>query len=365
MQHAIDHGKFAMMRLQLDKIASATKNVPLHKEIRIQKEIIAQEGYLVAGRIIGDKSNYNTLENGEGRMVPIHDGDIITGVLGHRNALLGYSGIVPDEIKAGDRLNVLNLGGVIGQCTSWNPDNGPPFDIEMLGAVLVFPEVASRVGVPAHVAMNALSCDRSLQETHPVPIVFIAGTCMNAGKTFAACQMIRYLSSQGLTVAGCKLTGVSLLRDVLNMRDYGAKHSASFVEAGVVTTNPDNALACAHTIVGSLSQTYVDVIIAELGDGIMGMYGVDRILQDSILMGRRSAFVLCANDPVGSWGSVKLLKEKYSIQVDIITGPTTDNEVGTRFITETLGVKAINARRRPRELGAFVLDYCKQERAKQ
>lgn len=350
-----------MIRLSLDKIASATKNLPLRKEIRVQPEIVAQEGYLVAGRVYGDKSTYNVLENCEGRMVPVHDGDIIAGVLGHRNALHGYSGIVPDNIKVGDRLNILNLGGVIGQCTSWNPEVGAPFELEVLGAVLVFPEVASRIGVPAHVTMNALSCATPLAQTPKLPVIYIAGTCMNAGKTLAACQIIRYLSAQGLTVAACKLTGVSLLRDVLNMRDHGAKYSTSFVEAGVVTTSTDSALAAAHTIIGSLSQVEADVIVAELGDGIMGTYGVDRILADPLLMQRCGMFVLCANDPVGSWGSVKLLQEKYGIAVDVITGPTTDNDVGTRFITATLGVNAINARRKAKELGALVLEKVRQQ----
>lgn len=353
-----------MIRLTLDKIASSAKNARLRKEIRIQKEIIAEEGYLVAGRVIGDKPTYNTLENCEGRMVPIYDGDIIAGVLGHRNALQGYSGVVPKTIRVGDRLNILNLGGVIGHCTSWNPDVGQPFEIEMLGSVLVFPEVGSRVGIPAHVRMNALTCPISLEQALKIPVIYIAGTCMNAGKTLAACQIIRYLSAQKIQVAACKLTGVSLLRDVLNMQDYGAKYTASFVEAGIVTTSPETAVSSAHTIIASLSQADPDVIVAELGDGIMGMYGVDRILNDTELMRRNGVFILCANDPVGSWGSLQLLREKYGVTVDVITGPTTDNDVGTKFITDTLGVVAINARRKAHELGEVVLNKILSLRSK-
>ena len=44
------------------------------------------------GRILNDKSVYNTLENSEGRMVPLKSGDCVAGVLGHRNALHGYEG---------------------------------------------------------------------------------------------------------------------------------------------------------------------------------------------------------------------------------------------------------------------------------
>ena len=58
-------------------------------------------------------------------MVTLHDGDVIVGVLGHRNALQGYSGVVPDAVALGQRLQLLNLGGVIGQCTSANIERGP------------------------------------------------------------------------------------------------------------------------------------------------------------------------------------------------------------------------------------------------
>ncbi len=344
-----------MMRITVDKIASATKNVPLRKEVRVSQEMIAQEGYLVAGRVCGEKSAYNTLENCEGRMVSLHDGDIIIGVLGHRNALHGYSGVVPKTIAPGDRLHILNLGGVIGQCTSANPEVGSPYEFEVIGQVLVFPEFQNRIGLPAHVSMNALKSQKPLEETRKTPIIFVAGTCMNAGKTFAACQIIRHMDAKGVKIAACKLTGVSLLRDVLNMQDYGAEWSASFSQAGIVTTSAETAVASTKNVLAHLSETDADVIVAELGDGLLGLYGVGEILNDKDIMARSGVFVLCANDPVGAWGSVKLLEEQYGISVDVITGPTTDNDVGTKFIQDSLGVSSLNARLRGKQFSDLVL----------
>lgn len=338
-------------KIVVDKIGSATKNVPLKKELRIQDEIISESGYIVVGRIKGEKTTYNTIENTNGRQVTLHDGDILVGVLGHRNALLGYSGVVPENIKVGDTLHVLNLGGVIGKCTSVNSSVGKPFEFEVLGSVLVFPEFGNRVGVPAHVKMNALTNNIPLKETRNVPVIYIAGTCMNAGKTTASCEIIRYLNSAGMKVGACKLTGVSLLRDVLNMSDYGAEFHASFVDAGIVTTDEKTAASTAHEIISYLSGTEAEVIIAELGDGILGMYGVQNILSDKELMERTGIFILCANDPVGAWGGVQLLKNDYGINVDIISGPTTDNDVSKSFIEETLKIKSLNARRESKKLG--------------
>lgn len=75
------------MRLSLDKIASATANVPLRRDVRVRPQVVAREGYIVAGRVRGEKTVYNQLEDLHGRMVTLHDGDIIAGVLGQRNAL--------------------------------------------------------------------------------------------------------------------------------------------------------------------------------------------------------------------------------------------------------------------------------------
>jgi hypothetical protein len=341
-----------MIRITADKIGSATKNVPLRFDLRLDDQITAKEGYILAGRIRGDKTKYNTLENCDGRMVVLNDGDIVVGALGHRNALHGYSGVIPESIAVGDTLHVLNLGGVIGHCTSSNPDVGKPFDFEVLGSVLVFPEFANRTGVPAHVSMNALpaASDEALLADTNVPIIFIAGTCMNAGKTLAACQIIREFNKRGISIAAAKLTGVSLLRDTLNMIDHGAQWSSSFIDAGVVTTGPETALTSARAVLSHLGLKHPDVIVAELGDGILGMYGVQNILANEAIRKRIGAFVLCANDPAGAWGSQKYLKENFDISIDVITGPTTDNNVGSRFIEQTLSLQAINARSHGKEL---------------
>lgn len=340
------------MRLWLDKIASATGNVPLRREARVSAEIVAREGYIVAGRIRGEKTAYNQLEDVHGRMVTLHDGDVIAGVLGQRAALHGYSGHVPDTIAVGDVLQVLNLGGVIGRCTSENPDVGRAFDVEMLGSILVFPEFESRAGVPAHIGINAIAADQLAAAT--VPVVYVAGTCMNSGKTAAACQVIRQLAKRGLAVGACKLTGVSLRRDVLQMSDYGARWAVSFTDAGSVSTTAGSAVAVGRTLLSHLAHRDAAVIVAELGDGILGEYGVAEILADTELRSRATVVVLCATDPVGAWGAQRLLRDRFGLTIDVIAGPTTDNSVGTRFIREELGLQAINARTHGAELGSFV-----------
>ena len=76
-----------------------------------------------------------------------------------------------------------------------------------------------------------------------------------------------------------------------------------------------------------------DVIVFELGDGLLGTYGVDAILECADIRSALSAVLLSANDPVAAWGGVKLLRERFAIEPCAVTGPATDNEVGVEIIT--------------------------------
>jgi len=123
-------------KLRLDRIASSTRNARLGPEVLIGPEILSEEGRILAVRIGTDKAVYNQVEDPSDRLIRLRAGDVLAGVLGARRALRGYEGEVPESLAAGDTIEVLNLGGVLGRCTAGNPDLGPPFTAEILGAGL-------------------------------------------------------------------------------------------------------------------------------------------------------------------------------------------------------------------------------------
>jgi hypothetical protein len=224
----------------------------------------------------------------------------------------------------------------------------------------VYREFGSRQGSPANIAMPAIKGGTRLPE---VPVVYVAGTCMNSGKTAAASAIVRRLRKAGYRVGGLKLTGISLMKDTLSMYDYGAEVALDFTDAGIVCTSPETAPPTAHVLFSEMATRGVDVIVAETGDGIMGEYGVQGILADPVLSGLRSAFVFCANDPVGVSGGVRYLKEEFGIDPDLIAGPATDNRVGVRFVERAVGIPALNARTDPDGVGDFVLDLVRSRSA--
>ena len=109
-----------------------------------------------------------------------------------------------------------------------------------------------------------------------------------------------------------KATGVSLRRDILAMEDAGARQTQIFTDLGVVTTQRSNAPTLTRSMLTRLAEPGPDVIVLELGDGLLGDYGVDAILEAADLRAGFSAVVLAANDPVGVWGGLRLLDEVES-----------------------------------------------------
>src|SRR5512142_2106507 len=310
-------------RIRLDRISSSTKNAALPREVIVGDDITAEEGYGLAVRILADKSSYNTIEDPTGRMLSLRAGDVLAGTLGARRALRGYAGGVPERLAVG----------------------------EVLRAILAFPELGDRIGRPAHIKDHAIPPADRLEST--VPVVYVAGTCMNAGKTVAATELVRGLTRGGLRVGAAKLTGVALMRDALSMLDAGASVALTFNDAGAASTHAGMAVPVAKAIMNRLAahpSGRPDVIVAELGDGILGDYGVQDILRDAELMGVAAAHVVCAPDPVGCWGVAQLYRDQFELPITAISGPATDNDVGREFVRSTLGVPAYNARREAERL---------------
>jgi len=345
-----------MRTVVVDKIASIAQACGLSHEVRIAtQDIPCEEGVVLVVEILTNKANYNTLELTSGRMAKVSRGDVVVGALGHRRALFGYSGHIPEKVQAGDVLQVLNIGGVLGVCDSVNPDKGKPFDCRVLGCVLQFPFLGERIGVPARVGHRKLDYEATL-DTQDVPVVALAGTCMEAGKTAAACAIVSRMRHRGLAVHAFKATGVSLRRDILAMEDSGARRSMIFTDLGIVTTTAASGPALTRTMLTEMSHGRPDVVVFELGDGILGAYGVEAILAEADIRTALSAVVLSANDPVAAWGGVKLLRERFDIEPCAVTGPATDNAVGVNIIQDQMGVRAVNAMSAGAELGDHIIE---------
>jgi hypothetical protein len=277
---------------------------------------------------------YHLLENHLGVNVPLAPGASFVGVAGARQALRGFSGAAPERVRAGERLDLLNLGGVVGRASGGLLDLGEPTRVKVIGRL-------AAGGVPLNLADNAIPARPALGPG--CPVVAVVGTSMSAGKTRAAMELVAGAAAAGLKVAAVKLTGVACLRDTLRMEERGAFVAVSFLDAGLPSTVGSEDLAgVARGLIHHLDSQAPDLIVAELGDGILGPYGVDRLLQDRSLRGRIGALVLSASDHVGAWGAREILG-RWGLSIDAVTGPLTDGPESRRYLEGLLAIPAINA----------------------
>lgn len=349
MNSAISHFRnSAILAVDADKIGSATSPLGLSKTVGIVASSSSpRAGDVVVVRALTDSATYNMLELPTGRLAKINPGDLLIGVLGRRRALKGFVGDVPATVKAGDELHLLNMGGVIGCCTGHHSSFGDAIKLEVKGLV------CDETGQVLNIANAGLPSRNQLGET--APIVMIAGTSMNSGKTYAATELIKQATRAGLKVAAAKLSGIACLRDTLNMADHGAVETASFLDCGLPSTVDVEDLApMAKAIIARLNEVSPDLIVIELGDGILGGYSVDTIFADSELLEATSALVFCASDYVGAWGGIELLRRR-GVEVDVISGSVTDSPMGGDYITTQFKVPAANARREGETLFELVM----------
>jgi hypothetical protein len=324
--------------IEADKIGSATSPLGLQKTLAvIEASDSPLAGDVVVVRTLTDSATYNKLELTTGRLAKINPGDVLVGVLGRRSALKGFVGDVPESVASGDRLHLLNMGGVIGLCTGHHSSLSDAIQVEVIGLAC---DKDERV---LNIADHALKPRTSLGRT--APLVLVAGTCMNSGKTFAATEIIKRATRDGLRVAAAKLSGVACLRDTLDMSDHGAVATASFLDCGLPSTVGAGDLApVAKALIAQLNESAPDLIVIELGDGILGGYSVESVFDDEELRGATAALVFCASDYVGAWGGIELFKRR-GISIDLIAGSVTDSQMGEDYIEREFGVAAGNARR--------------------
>ncbi|HEY3137902.1 MAG TPA: hypothetical protein VGL29_17885 [Blastocatellia bacterium] len=331
--------------VRVDKIASSTVNLKLDHDLEITASCEARAGNVIIVRTLTDNATYNTLELVTGRMAKINPGDVIAGVLGYRRALKGFVGDVPETVNAHDRLHLLNLGGLVGRCVGQHHSLSNAIEVEVLGMPI-------RDGRILNIAAGAVEPRQKLDAG--TPLVLIAGTCMNSGKTYAATEIIKHLTRAGYRVAAAKLAGVACLRDTLNMKDHGAIETMSFLDCGLPSTvGVDDLSPIAKGVISRLAGVNPDCIVIELGDGILGGYGVNTVFNDRELMNATAALVFCANDFVGAWGGRELLAN-LGVKIDVVSGPVSDSQMGMDYVKRELGLDAANAVNGGERLGELI-----------
>jgi molybdopterin-guanine dinucleotide biosynthesis protein len=303
----------------------------------VQKAAI---GDVVAVEVLSVNPAYPNLELPDGSLVGLNAGDIVIGSLGSRQALRGFVGRAPTSLEAGCELALLNMGGVIGHFVDSITSLGAPTRVRYIGTAVDEDGVVnlSRIALPEASAI-----------AEPRPIVLVIGTCMSVGKTATMAKLIESATRSGFAVGAAKLSGVGAIRDMMRFAESGAVDVKSFLDCGLPSTvDADDLAPITKTVVNALAG---DLIIVELGDGIMGHYKVETVLTDADIMANVAAVVVCAGDITAAYGARHYL-EILGVRIDVFSGLATENISGSGYIEEHLGIPAINGLKEPDRLFA-------------
>lgn len=332
-----------------DLISSVARRVDLTFPLDVRETSQPQPGDLVLAYIEEVNPAYPNLELVDGTEFPLSPGNLIVGSLGSRKALHGFSGKIPESLKIGQSLSLLNKGGVIGDCTAFNRKLEWPTKLSYLGTLF-------QDSNPVNLKDSSLEfVEGPLPE---VPLVLVLGTCMNSGKTTVCKTVVKNFTSRGYKIHGGKVAGVACQQDLIALKKSGASRVKSFHDFGLASSaDVPSLVPVARSIFHHLSDPTPDFIVLEMGDGILGGYHVSSIFTDAELLSRQVCTVICANDYMGVWGSLEWLENNgFAVGTHplMISGPVTDSAEGVRFIEERWPVSAANPLDCPGKLCNFV-----------
>jgi hypothetical protein len=321
-------------------ISSSTSRLRLEAPLRLEPVRNARVGDVVVVEVLSVNLAYPNLELPDGTFRQLEVGDVVVGSLGSRQALRGFVGFAPETLVPGETLALLNMGGVIGRFVDSITSLGEPARVRYLGTVVDEEGVVnlSRAALPEAMALSK-----------PRPIVLVIGTCMSVGKTATMAKLVECATRAGFAVGAAKLSGVGAIRDLTKFAEAGAIDVKSFLDCGLPSTvDADDLAPIVKTVVNALEG---DLVIVELGDGIMGHYKVETVITDLDIMQHVASVVVCAGDITAAYGAKHYL-ERFGVAVDVFSGLATENVSGSGYIEEHLGIPAINGLKEPERLFA-------------
>jgi hypothetical protein len=296
-------------------------------EIEAQEKGLWRNGDYAVAEVLEVSHPAERLELIDGRDVELTVGDWLIGALGVRAATLEATGSWRD-VEADMILHNLTGAGLLGRLTSKSPLAPHLAKVRYLGHVMVDGRPSNMLDWVAEVEERSISS----------PVVLVIGTSMSAGKTLSARKIIRQLRKLKMTVVGAKLTGAGRWRDVLSMRDAGAKEIFDFVDVGLPSTIVEEELFRAATrgLLSRIASADADVIVAEAGASPLEPYNGGIAIE--MLTGKTAFTLLCASDPYAARG----IMEAFGILPDLVAGPAANTLAGARLVERLCGVPALN-----------------------
>jgi hypothetical protein len=319
-------------------LTSAARTI-LHRQVRFFQYVDKQPepGDVVYG-VISRIGEHSTLENKSGRIHVIHNDTKAVFVFGNRYAPDYYEGLVPDLLM--DEVDLLARSGLIGMVKTKNSIIKDPTRVEILGYVCDQDEsIFNTRSFPS-------ITPRSTVKNYPrARMILTCGTSMNSGKSMAAAACCWALSSTGHTVRAAKVTGTASLKDILHMNDAGASRYADFTHLGFPSTyllDREDVLHIFDCIDLKYANNPKNFWVVEFADGI-NQRETAMLLGAPEVRSRIHKLIFCANDAFGAIGGLNILKERYGLSPDALSGVCSSSPLYVKELAEFTSVPVFNS----------------------
>jgi len=318
---------------------------------------VGQVGDLVLGEVLPPRGEGITVLDQSLRPLQVLAPTRVLAVLGDRVSTTHVNGGIPAgglEVSMGSEAHWLaGESGLVGRLFQEpNPDTHPHAETSVEFRCLGL--VVDPSGKPANIASLAVTPASTELQT---PILFLAATVAEAGKTTLAAKVIRHLTKGGRRVAAVKVTGTGGTMDSQKHRDAGAFLTADQVDAGLITTYcpPD-------TFRGRILKSFLyaqdhhpDLILAELGGDLTFANNPTLLRMPEI---RRNAvgMIVVSGDPLSCYGVARYLREELDIGPDAVRHFSSPfrNPAGMKARAAVMGVEEVFDPNAPEEIATAV-----------
>ena len=325
-----------MKRIRKNLIIPSSAYILSKKQIRYYEYIekAPEIGDVIYGQIIRI-GQHSKIENKNGRLHNLYDGLKTIFVFGNRYATDYYEGIIPDSFQP--EIDMISRSGVICKTVNKNTNIKDPTIIKILGYVLN--ENEEIVNTRKHfLSKNNRKKDNKDKER--AKLILNIGTSMNAGKSMTAATCCRCLKAANYSVMGSKITGTASLKDILNMQDSGAETINDFTFLGFPSTyllEEKDLLDIFKYIENKCDSSSYKYWIVEIADGVI-QRETAILLKNETIRKRIHKLILSTPDCFSAIGGTKVLKEKFDLVPDAISGVCSSSPLGVIELKSILNI---------------------------
>ncbi|HFC29421.1 MAG TPA: DUF1611 domain-containing protein [Oceanospirillales bacterium] len=298
----------------------------------ITGEVKPQAGDLVLCEVTRLRQHCR-LEKVNGRRSRMFVKDKIIVAYGHRYAPDQFEGIIPNNL---DACHLVAGGGIASFMTEKSPKVKPATEIQPLG--LIGDKNGQIINLADYIVLETNHDNHSSN----IPIVVVAGSSMNAGKTTTVANIIKGLSNDGYKVGAAKVTGTGSGGDLWHFIDAGVKCAIDFTDAGFATTylmSNARLLKTFDKMVNHLKSKAVDIIVIEVADGIL-QRETKALLESKTILEATTAMLYTSGDSSSALFGTSWL-ENLGYDVLGISGVVSSNPLGSREVTENCDLPII------------------------